>query len=58
MPLKKGQKLTDNPLSVTITVRLKMETAEKLTRIAAKEDTTCSEIIRRSIEKLFENEKK
>ena len=58
MPLKKGQKLTDNPMNVLLRARVDKETAEKLDYIATKENTTRSEIIRRGIEKLYENERK
>ena len=58
MPLKKGQKLTDNPLDVTVRARMNKEIVDKLDYLAEKENTTRSEIIRRGIEMQYENEKK
>lgn len=58
MPLKKGQKLTDNPMDVTVRARMNKEIVDKLDYLAEKENTTRSEIIRRGIEMQYEKEKK
>ena len=50
MPLKKGQKLTDNPRNVRLEVRLTQGESEMLTETAERMGTTKTEVIVKGIE--------
>ena len=54
-PLKKGQKLTDNPKDKLLQVRVDAETLEKLDCIVAKTGLKRSEIVRNGIEQEYQN---
>lgn len=57
-PLKKGQKLTDNPKGTLIHFRADKETIEKLEYTAKKMDISKSEVIRNGIEEQYQKNKK
>lgn len=57
-PLKKGQKLTDNPKDTTVRARLDKETLKKLDCLVAEQNSDRSKIIRRGIEIQYENREK
>jgi uncharacterized protein (DUF1778 family) len=48
-PLKKGQKLTDNPKNVRLEIRLTKEQNDLLTECAEKLKTTKTEVINKGI---------
>lgn len=52
MPLKKGQKLTDNPKDVRFGVRLTQEEAEDLQYCAEKLGISRTEVINRGVQLL------
>lgn len=53
-PLKKGQKLTDNPKNVNLSLRLTKTEAEDLQYCADKLNTTRTDVINRGIRKVKE----
>lgn len=53
-PLKKGQKLTDNPKATLIHFRADNETVEKLEYTANKMNISKSEVIRKGIEEQYQ----
>ena len=57
-PVKKGQKLTDNPKSTTVRARIDKETLEKLDCLVAEQSSDRSKIIRQGIEIQYERRKK
>lgn len=57
-PLKKGQKLTDNPKGTLIHFRADKETIEKLEYTAKKKNISKSEVIRNGIEEQYQKIKK
>lgn len=57
-PLKKGQKLTDNPKGTLIHFRADKETTEKLEYTAKKMKISKSEVIRNGIEEQYQKLKK
>jgi predicted transcriptional regulator len=57
-PLKKGQKLTDNPKDTTVRARLDKETLKKLDCLVTEQNSDRSKIIRRGIEIQYKNRKK
>lgn len=58
MPLKKGQKLTDNPRSIRQEVRLTKSEYEMLQECADEMQLTKTEVIVKGIEKVSEEIKK
>lgn len=57
-PVKKGQKLTDNPKNTTVRARIDKETLEKLDCLVAEQSSDRSKIIRQGIEIQYERKKK
>lgn len=57
-PVKKGQKLTDNPKNTTVRARIDKETLEKLDCLVAEQSSDRSKIIRQGIEIQYERRKK
>lgn len=57
-PLKKGQKLTDNPKDTTVRARLDKETLKKLDFLVTEQNSDRSKIIRRGIEIQYKNREK
>ena len=57
-PVKKGQKLTDNPKNTTVRARIHKETLEKLDCLVAEQSSDRSKIIRQGIEIQYERRKK
>ena len=57
-PLKKGQKLTDNPKGTLIHFRADKEVVEKLEYTAKKMNISKSEVIRNGIEAEYQKTKK
>lgn len=53
-PLKKGQKLTDNPKNVNLTLRLTKQEADDLQYCADKLETSRTNIINMGIQKVKE----
>lgn len=51
-PIKKGQKLTDNPKNVSLNLRLTKQEAEDLQYCADKLDTTRTDVINRGVQKV------
>lgn len=51
-PLKKGQKLTDNPKNVSLNLRLTKQEAEDLQYCADKLETTRTDVINRGVQKV------
>lgn len=51
-PLKKGQKLTDNPKNVNLSLRLTKSEAEDLQYCADKLGTSRTEVINRGVQKV------
>ena len=48
-PLKKGQKLTDNPKNVRLEIRMTKEENDLLTECAEKLNTTKTDVIKRGV---------
>lgn len=58
-PLKKGQKLTDNPKDIIVRVRMDKETLDKLDYLVSiEENANRSTVIRKGIELQFNLNKK
>lgn len=53
-PLKKGQKLTDNPKNVNLSLRLTKSEAEDLQYCANKLNTSRTDVINRGVKKVKE----
>lgn len=53
-PLKKGQKLTDNPKNVNLSLRLTKSEAEDLQYCADKLKTSRTDVINRGVKKVKE----
>ncbi len=53
-PLKKGQKLTDNPKNVNLSLRLTKSEAEDLQYCAEKLNTSRTDVINRGVKKIKE----
>lgn len=53
-PLKKGQKLTDNPKNVNLSLRLTKSEAEDLQYCADKLETSRTDVINRGVRKVKE----
>lgn len=53
-PLKKGQKLTDNPKNVSLNLRLTKSQAEDLQYCADKLNTSRTDVINRGVQKVKE----
>lgn len=53
-PLKKGQKLTDNPKNVNLSLRLTKLEAEDLQYCAEKLNTSRTDVINRGVKKIKE----
>ena len=53
-PLKKGQKLTDNPKNVRLDLRLTKKEAEDLQYCAEKLNTSRTDVINRGVKKIKE----
>lgn len=53
-PLKKGQKLTDNPKNVRLDLRLTKSEAEDLQYCADKLETSRTDVINRGVRKIKE----
>lgn len=53
-PLKKGQKLTDNPKNVNLSLRLTKSEAEDLQYCAEKLKTSRTDVINRGVRKVKE----
>ncbi len=53
-PLRKGQKLTDNPKNVNLTLRLTRKEAEDLQYCADKLKTNRTDVINRGVRKIKE----
>lgn len=57
-PVAKGTHLTDNPKDTMIRVRMDKATVAKLDECAEALDTTRSEVIRKGIDKVYDEIKK
>lgn len=57
-PIKKGQKLTDNPKDTTVRARMDKETLEKLDYLVTEQNSDRSKIIRQGIDIQYEFAKK
>lgn len=53
-PLKKGQKLTDNPKNVSLNLRLTKSQADDLQYCAEKLKTSRTDVINRGVQKIKE----
>ena len=53
-PIKKGQKLTDNPKDTTVRARMDKETLEKLDYLVTEQNSDRSKIIRQGIDIQYE----
>lgn len=55
MDAKKRGRPTDNPKDITIRIRFDKDTSEKLTKCSEKLEVSKAEVVRRSVQKMYDD---